>query len=74
MSKAGDPEEIEIVENSGETDFCSQINLGIKNCNTEWFSIFEVDDEYKKTWTIKQARNMNSEYSASFRYAKPNQQ
>jgi len=48
--------EIEIVENSGETDFCSQINLGIKNCNTEWFSIFEVDDEYKKTWL----KSMNS--------------
>lgn len=32
------------------TDFISQINLGIENCDTEWFSILEIDDEYKETW------------------------
>lgn len=42
--------EIEIVENNGEVDFCSQINLGIEKCKTEWFSILEVDDEYNKIW------------------------
>ena len=42
--------EIEIVVNNGDTDFCSQINLGIEKCNTEWFSILEVDDEYKPIW------------------------
>ena len=29
-----------VVENDGETDFCSQVNLGVENCETEWFSIF----------------------------------
>jgi len=32
------------------SDFCSQVNLGIEVCNTEWFSIVEVDDEYKPIW------------------------
>jgi hypothetical protein len=42
--------EVNIIENTGETDFCSQVNLGITNCDTEWFSILEVDDEFKKIW------------------------
>jgi len=42
--------EIEIIINDGQTDFCSQINLGIDKCDTEWFSILEVDDEYKTIW------------------------
>jgi hypothetical protein len=33
-----------------DTDFMSQINLGITDCDTEWFSILEIDDEYKKIW------------------------
>lgn len=39
-----------IVENDGETDFCSQINFGVENTKTEYFSILEVDDEYSKIW------------------------
>ena len=35
---------------TGETDFISQVNLGIEDCDTEWFSILEIDDEYKKVW------------------------
>ena len=42
--------EIEIVVNNGETDFCSQVNLGIEKCETEWFTILEVDDEFKPIW------------------------
>jgi hypothetical protein len=42
--------EIEIISNNGKTDFCSQINLGIEKCKTEWFSILEIDDEYKSIW------------------------
>jgi len=41
---------ITFVENKGNTDFCSQINLGIEKCETEWFSIFEIDDEYRPIW------------------------
>jgi hypothetical protein len=43
--------EIKLLENTtSSTDFCSQINLGIENCDTEWFSILEIDDEYVKPW------------------------
>lgn len=42
--------EIHIIENNGETDFCSQVNLGIEKCDTTWFSILEMDDEYNKIW------------------------
>jgi len=42
--------ESKIIENGGSTDFCSQVNLGIEKCDTEWFSILEVDDEFKPTW------------------------
>jgi len=41
---------LDIVENDGETDFCSQINFGVTKIETEWFSVLEVDDEYSKIW------------------------
>ena len=46
------PEElnIEVLVNKDKTDFCSQINYGVENIETEWFSILEVDDEYSKNW------------------------
>jgi hypothetical protein len=42
--------EIVYLVNSGNVDFCTQINLGISKCETEWFSILEVDDEFRKVW------------------------
>jgi len=39
-----------VLENDGETDFCSQVNFGIANTKTEWFSILEYDDEYSSIW------------------------
>ena len=41
---------------TNNTDFTSQINMGIQGCDTEWFSILEIDDEYKEGWakTAKQ--------------------
>jgi glycosyltransferase involved in cell wall biosynthesis len=41
---------ITIAENDGQTDFCSQMNFGVENCKTEWFSILEYDDEYANIW------------------------
>ena len=41
---------VHMLINEGNTDFCSQVNFGIDNCGTEWFSILEMDDEYRKTW------------------------
>ena len=37
-------------ENDGDTDFASQINYGVSVCETEWFSVLELDDEYAKIW------------------------
>jgi hypothetical protein len=42
--------EIVHLEHENSTDFISQINLGINNCDTEWFSILELDDIYTKLW------------------------
>lgn len=39
-----------IVHNSGDTDFCTQINEGVKNATHEWVSVFEFDDEYSSIW------------------------
>lgn len=36
--------------NEGDTDFCSQVNLGIENAKYEWISILEFDDEYSSIW------------------------
>jgi len=42
--------EIKKLSNPGKTDFISQLNLGIEDCDTEWFSILEIDDEYQNVW------------------------
>lgn len=41
---------VNIVENDGETDFCSQVNYGVSAAKSEWISILEYDDEYAKIW------------------------
>jgi hypothetical protein len=38
------------IVNTGATDFCSQVNLGIDGVMTEWFSILEYDDSYSPKW------------------------
>ena len=50
LNNLSDKLDIKIITNSGKTDFCSQVNLGIDNCETEWFSILEIDDEFKPIW------------------------
>ena len=43
--------EVQILYNTTtKTDFLTQINMGINDCDTEWFSILEIDDEYQKPW------------------------
>ena len=39
-----------ILINNDSTDYCTQINLAVKNCNTKYFSILGFDDTYSKTW------------------------
>lgn len=39
-----------IVNTTGKTDFCSQINFAVDYVKTDFFSILEYDDEYKPKW------------------------
>lgn len=39
-----------IVNDTGNYDYCSQINFGVKHVDTEYFSILEYDDYYTKKW------------------------
>lgn len=41
---------VRIIENTGNSDVCSQINLGVSQVKTEWFSFLEFDDEYSRIW------------------------
>jgi hypothetical protein len=41
---------VSIVENDGETDFASQINLGVSKAKCDWVSFLEFDDEYANIW------------------------
>jgi hypothetical protein len=34
----------------GESNYSSQINLGVKESSGEWISFFEFDDEYSQIW------------------------
>ena len=46
----GDLNVKKIQNDSENTDFQSQINLGISNASSEWVSILEFDDEYSFIW------------------------
>lgn len=39
-----------IVENNGDTDFSTQVNLGVKNTKYDWVTILEFDDEFSSIW------------------------
>lgn len=41
---------VRVVSNDGKTDFSSQMNYGVSQTTTEWFSILEFDDEYSNIW------------------------
>jgi len=62
LESLSDKLDIEVVANNGKTDFCSQINVGIENCKTEWFTILEVDDEFKPIW-LKSMNEYMKEYT-----------
>jgi hypothetical protein len=52
---------IKFVTNTSDTGFCTQVNKGIEQCETEWFSILEIDDEYKPIW-LKSMNEYVKEY------------
>lgn len=43
--------EVKILPNlSNDYSFTSQVNIGIDDCDTEWFTIMEIDDTYNQSW------------------------
>lgn len=42
--------EVKFIENSGESDFCSQVNFGVEHVTTDYFSILEFDDAFVPKW------------------------
>lgn len=55
-------EKVNIVKNTGKTDFCSQINYGVSQLNTDWFIILEFDDELSEIW-IKNVNKYKDVYT-----------
>jgi len=53
---------VTIIENEGETDFASQVNLGVSKAKSEWVSFLEFDDEYANIWfkNVVEYRNAHS--------------
>jgi len=43
-------DKVTIIENDGETDFSTQMNLGVTNAKSDWVSLLEFDDEYANIW------------------------
>jgi Glycosyl transferase family 2 len=41
---------VSIIENNSETDFASQVNLGVEKSKSDWVSILEYDDEFSNIW------------------------
>ena len=42
---------VRIVENkTDDTSFQNQLNIGVDNVNTEYFTFLEYDDELSKIW------------------------
>lgn len=46
----GDLNVQKVLNNTNNTDFQTQINLGVNKANSEWISILEFDDEYSFIW------------------------
>jgi hypothetical protein len=53
---------VNLIENKGDFDFATQVNLGVKNAKSKWVSILEFDDDNIKFPDI--SFNAEIEYSA----------
>lgn len=41
---------VNLVENTGDVDYATQVNLGVENAKNDWISLLEFDDEYASIW------------------------
>ena len=51
---------VSLFDNTGETDFCSQINFGAQNTKSEYIAITEVDDEITPTYIQNAIQHINA--------------
>lgn len=51
--------EIEYLENE-DSDFQTQINVAVKDCKTDYFSILEIDDTYNPNWFSNVEKHIES--------------
>ena len=51
---------VNLIENKGEVDFATQVNLGVENSKNNWVSILEFDDEYSTIWFKNVKRYVDS--------------
>ena len=51
---------VNLIENTGDTDFATQMNLGVKNAKSDWVSFLEFDDEYASIWFKNVKRYMST--------------
>jgi glycosyltransferase involved in cell wall biosynthesis len=51
---------VNLIENKGDVDFASQVNLGVESAKNEWVSLIEVDDEYASIWFKNVKRYMKA--------------
>jgi hypothetical protein len=51
---------VNFIENKGDFDFSSQVNLGVENSKSKWVSILEFDDEYSSIWFKNVNRFVNA--------------
>lgn len=57
---------VKLVVNDGETDFSSQVNMGVKNASYEWVTILEFDDEISSIWfrNVSHYANVYDDYES----------
>lgn len=56
---------LQLLENNGETDPFTQINMAVYKCVTPYFSVIEFDDEYYSYWVDEVSKYIGTECAAS---------
>ncbi len=49
-----------IIHNEGNTDFATQVNLGVESAKNDWVTILEFDDEFSSIWFKNVSRYVNA--------------
>lgn len=59
------PLTIKVVLNEGDSDFQSQLNLGVEKVKSEWFTFLEFDDELSSIWLDNAEKYINKKDEVS---------